>query len=166
MSFSQTGGRCPSPGRRPARTAAGLCPAPALARRAPEGATLWTPAPRRGGVLRGQRQGSALHPRLCGGHPSPGRRPTRTAAGLCPAPFFRCGGDRCGKYFSCTLPRPPKGRRAGWYNTVFIPQKPVGTQCPYGLLNYDFIGALLLNGGEPDNILLSPAHPGFGFDAG
>ena len=34
----------------------------------PEGAALWTPAPRRGGVLRGQRQGAALHPRLCGEH--------------------------------------------------------------------------------------------------
>ena len=56
-------------------------------------------APRRGGVLRGQRQGTALHPRLCGGHPYAGSgralpcthafaagTPTRGAAGRCPAP--------------------------------------------------------------------------------
>ncbi len=58
----------PSPGRRPTRTAAGLRPAPAPARGAPKGSALWTPAPRRGGVLRGLRQGSALHPPLCGVH--------------------------------------------------------------------------------------------------
>ena len=48
-SAAGTRGRCPldscsSPERRPARTAAGLRPAPAPLRRAPEGAALWTPA--------------------------------------------------------------------------------------------------------------------------
>ena len=53
----------PSPGRRPTRTAAGRCPAPAPLQRAPEGSALCLDS-----------------------RPSPGRRPTRTAAGRYPAP--------------------------------------------------------------------------------
>ncbi len=90
-------GLCPldshsSPERHPTRTAAGRCPAPAPMRRAllageaayaarssPEGPPNAARAPRRRGVLRGQRQGAALHPRLCGGHSSPEGPPTRRA---------------------------------------------------------------------------------------
>jgi len=65
--------------------------------RAPEGSALWTPAPRRGGVLRGQRQGSTLHPRLR----SERQRalPSGLPLGLSPqtprccASFLACGRD-------------------------------------------------------------------------
>ena len=89
----------------------------------PEGA-----APRRGGVLRGQRQGSALHPRLCGGHQR--ALPSGLPLGLCPPDpemlahlCFACGRDgglgavRLADTVQTDL---PKGGQAGRFSAEFM----------------------------------------------